>query len=118
MKITQRQLDELIRLITKSVLKEWSSLSGDDKDSDPGTADDGVKPMDAKTSAEKSKERHDRMVANKKQLDMAKQQQTTNKEKAASFKSQYDQWKRFEKQNDDKAVKDLSAKVANRGTEI
>lgn len=115
MKITQRQLDELIRLITKGVLKEWSSLSGDDG-KDMGSADDGVKPADAQTSAEKSKEKHDRMIANKKELDMAKQQQTTNKEKATSYKSQYDQWKRFEKSNDDKAVKDLSAKVANRGS--
>ena len=117
MKITQRQLDELIRLITKSVLKEWSSLSGD-KDIDPGTSDDGVKPTDAMTSAEKSKAEHDKRIAAKKELDMAKQKQTTNREKAISYKSQYDQWRRFEKQNDDKAVKDLSAKVANRGTEI
>jgi hypothetical protein len=66
MKLTRKQLDELIRYITKSVLKEWSSLSGNDNDSDPGTPDDGVKPDDAKTAYEKSKAERE---ARKKQQD-------------------------------------------------
>ena len=74
MKITRRQLDELIRLITKSVLKEYSSISsmsssssnGSTDSTDPGTADDGVKPQDAQTAVEKSKAKRD---AKKAQLD-------------------------------------------------
>jgi hypothetical protein len=60
MKITQSQLNELLRLITRGVLKEYSSLgsslaSSADNSIDPGSADDGVKPDDAKTAYEKSK---------------------------------------------------------------
>ena len=61
MKITREQLDELLRLITKSVLKEYSSMSSDTQDdsSDSGTADDGVKPQDAQTAVEKAKAERD-----------------------------------------------------------
>lgn len=58
MKISRCQLDELIRLITKSVLKEYSSMSNNDPSddsADTGTADDGVKPADARTAVEKNK---------------------------------------------------------------
>lgn len=65
MKLTYKQLNELIRYITKSVLKEWSSLSSND-DSDHGTSDDGAKPDDAKTAYEKSKAERE---ARKKQQD-------------------------------------------------
>ena len=116
MKITQRQLDELLRLITKTVLKEYSSLSSTQDSADPGTADDGVKPADAQTSAEKSKARHDQQLKDKQALDQAKKMKDTEKEKAQSFKSQYDQWRRYGKANDEKAVQDLSAKVADRGS--
>lgn len=117
MKITRKQLDELLQLITKSVLKEYSSMSStDNQDADPGTADDGVKPQDAMTSMEKSKQKHDQMLKDKADLDKAKQQKITNKEKADSFKSQYDQWKRFERPNDDQSVKGLQQKVAGRST--
>ena len=117
MKITRQQLDELLRLITKKVLKEYSSMSStNDQNADPGAADDGVKPQDAMTSAEKSKQAHDQMLKDKSDLDKAKQQKITNKEKADSFKSQYDQWKRFERPTDDKNVKGLQQKVAGRGS--
>ena len=57
MKITHRQLNELIRYITRGVLKEYDSMSSDHQDSssDHGSPDDGDKPVDAMTSAEKSK---------------------------------------------------------------
>lgn len=113
MKITRRQLNELLRLITRQVLKEMTTV--DDKSADPGTADDGVKPTDAQTSAEKAKARHDQQLKNKQALDQAKKQKDTEKEKALSYKSQYDQWRRYGKANDEKAVKDLSTKVADRG---
>ena len=116
MKITRRQLDELLRLITKQVLKEYSSMSSTQDSVDPGTADDGVKPADAQTAAEKAKARHDQQLKDKQALDQAKKQKDTEKEKAQSFKSQYDQWRRYGKQNDEKAVKDLSMKVADRGS--
>lgn len=89
MKITQRQLDELIRLITKSVLKEWSSLSGDDDDesSDSGSADDGVKPQDAMTASEKAKQERLQKLTQKNNLDYAKKElETAKKEK--SFQQQ------------------------------
>lgn len=117
MKISRRQLDELIRLITKSVLNEYSSMTSSQEDAmDEPSSDSLVKPMDAMTSAEKSKMKRDQAHKNKDALDKAKQQQTTNQEKATSFKSQYDQWKRFEKQGDDKAVKGLQKKVATHST--
>ena len=69
MKITQKQLNELLRLITRGVLKEYgslgSSLSGEDSD-DSGIADNGVKPADAQTAYEKSKAERE---ARKKQQD-------------------------------------------------
>lgn len=117
MKMSRRQLDELIRLITKSVLNEYSSMTSSQEDSmDEPSADDGVKPQDAQTSAEKSKARHDQQLKDKQALDQAKKQKDTEKEKATSFKSQYDQWRRYGKQNDERAVSDLTRKVAGRGT--
>ena len=113
MKMSRRQLDELLRLITKLVLNEYSSMTSSQADAaDEPSADSSVKPMDAMTSAEKSKMKRDQDLKNKDELDKAKQQQVTNKEKATSYKSQYDHWKRFEKQGDDKAVKGWQKKVA------
>jgi hypothetical protein len=77
MKITRHQLNELLRLITKSVLKEYSSLSTSSSNSNSGgnsssnstgsgTADDGVKPQDAQTAVEKAKQERD---AKKSQID-------------------------------------------------
>jgi hypothetical protein len=116
MKVSKKQLDELIRLITIGVLKEWSSLSGDDKSTDPGTADDGVKPDDAMTAAEKSKQKRQNQMQVKHDLDQAKMQKKTDQERAESYKSQYDQWRRYDKTNDEKAVQDLQKKVAGSGT--
>jgi hypothetical protein len=65
MKITQKQLNELLRLITRKVLKEYSSLgsslAGNDTNSssDPGSANNGQKPNDAQTAYEKSKAKRD-----------------------------------------------------------
>ena len=116
MKITRKQLNELLRIVTRQVLREYSSMSSSTEDSsDPGTADDGVKPQDAQTSAEKAKARHDQQLKDKQELDQAKKQKDTEKEKATSFKSQYDQWRRYGKSNDEKAVADLTHKVAARG---
>ena len=92
-------------------------MSSSSEDSaDDGNADDGANPDDTQTPAEKSKQAHDQMLKNKSDLDKAKQQKITNKEKADSFKSQYDQWKRFEGNNDDQNVKGLQQKVASRGS--
>lgn len=93
-----------------------STSNTNTNDSDPGTADDGVKPQDAQTSAEKAKAQHDQQLKDKQALDQAKKEKDTEKEKADSFKSQYEQWRRYGKQNDAKAVQDLQAKVAGRGS--
>lgn len=72
MKITRHQLNELIQYITKAVLKEYSSVSSmsssnsNNNGTDSGTADDGVKPADAQTAAEKAKAQRD---AKKTQID-------------------------------------------------
>jgi hypothetical protein len=58
MKITHRQLNELIRYITRGVLKEYDSMSSDNSQNPPdtpGSSDTENKPVDAMTSAEKSK---------------------------------------------------------------
>lgn len=88
MKITRRQLDELLRLITKSVLKEYSSMSS--SSASTGTADDGVKPQDAMTSIEKSKAERDARMA--KNIELKQDQRTLQGDKA--------QDKYFEKQRE------------------
>jgi len=92
MKITRKQLDELLRLITRGVLKEYgalgSSLSGNDDSSDTGSADDGVKPDDAKTAYEKSKAERE---MRKKQQDMVRTAQMdldSTKKQQSYFQSQ------------------------------
>ncbi len=117
MKVSKKQLDELIRLITIGVIKEWSSLSGNDQtSSDSGTADDGVKPTDAMTAAEKARQQRQNKMQLKHDLDQAKMQKKTDQERAESYKSQYDQWRRYDKTNDEKAVQDLQKKVNTSGT--
>lgn len=70
MKISRRQLDELIRFIARKVIAEYGSMSSpSDDSSDSGTADDGVKPDDAKTSYEKQKAERE---ARKKQQDLVR----------------------------------------------
>lgn len=91
MKITQKQLDELLRLITLGVLKEYSSLGSslaDDDSGDAGIPDDGVKPEDAKTAYEKSKAERE---ARKKQQDIirtAAADLDTTKKQQSYFQSQ------------------------------
>ena len=90
MKISRKQLNELLRLITTKVLDEYgslgSSLAGDD--TDPGSADDGNKPNDAKTAYEKSKADRE---ARKKQQDVirtATQELDSTKKQQSYFTSQ------------------------------
>ena len=114
MKMSRQKLDELIRHITKVVLKEYSSLSGnDDSNSDSGTSNNGDTPPDAMTDAEKRKAERDQKLASKKELDQAKLSQNTNKERAESYKSQYEEWRRYGKKNDDSKVKDMTKKVSS-----
>ena len=104
MKISRRQLDELLHLITKKVLKEYSSMSSmssssSDKSTDSGTADDGVKPQDAQTSVEKAKAQRD---AKKAQVDKVR---TTDLD-LKSIKTQQDYYVQQAKKN----KLDISAK--------
>jgi hypothetical protein len=60
----QSQLNELIRFITRSVMKEYISMSSSSQSSSStsspdSTQDPNTPPQDAMTSAEKSKQRRD-----------------------------------------------------------
>ena len=91
MKITQKQLNELLRLITRGVLKEYgslgSSLSGDDG-TDPGSADSGTKPDDAKTAYEKSKAEREARKTQQDTIRTAAQDLDSTKKQQSYFQSQ------------------------------
>ena len=84
MKVTQKQLNELIYLITRGVVKEYGSMtSSQEDDMDSGVADDGDKPDDAQTAYEKSKaerearkQRQDSIRTATMDLDSTKKQQS------------------------------------------
>ena len=118
MKITRKQLNELIRQISRRALEEYSTMSPstDHEEDDPSGGISGVKPTDAMTSAQKSKLKRDQQMKAKSELDQAKKEKVTNQSKAESFKDQYDQWRTYGKQNDDKAVKDWQKKTATHGS--
>jgi len=96
MKITRSQFNELLRHITKGVLKEYDSMSSSfstssssqDTSSDPGIADDGVKPMDAMTAAEKSKAERDARQAHVKQIQQAQRKLDGDKAQDKYFSKQ------------------------------
>ncbi len=115
MKVKRSQLNELIRLITRQVLKEYSSMSsGDDKES-PDTSD---KPEDAMTDLEKSrKERQDKIQA-KRELDLAKKEKDVKRDTAQAYKGQYDQWRMWGKKDSEDKVNGLTAKVAGNTPQI
>jgi hypothetical protein len=88
MKIKKSQLDELIRMITHQILKEYSSIS-----SDKNEDDSEERPIGGKTDFEKKKEERDaekdrldkirgstlKLQGTKKQSDYFKQQLKQNK---------------------------------------
>lgn len=97
----QKQLDELIRQVTRIALREMSSFSTSlgsslksASDQDPAT-DTTTPPTDAMTSAEKA--RHDRELEHKKQQDLkAKEQELKTAKKESEFQKQkVDQARRF-----------------------
>lgn len=117
MKITRHQLDGLIRYISKSVLNELSSMSSMSSNSnDPSSDTADGESQNVMTKAEKNKAEADQALSDKRELDMAKKEKDTEREKAAAFKSQYDQWRRYGKQNSEKAISHLAKKVASHGT--
>ncbi len=95
MKVKRQQLQELIRLITKKVLKEYSSMSsGKDEEETNADGQDTV-PVDALSPAAKSKLRREKEMARRddvkqkeKELDVAKKEMDFQKQKV-------DQSKRF-----------------------
>ena len=90
MKITRQQFNELVQYITKGVLKEYDSMSSSEQDtsSDPGIPDDGVKPMDAMTAAEKSKAERDAKQAHTKQVQQAQRKLDGDKAQQKYFAKQ------------------------------
>lgn len=89
MKMSRKRLDELIRLIATRVLNEWSSLSGDDNnDPDQGTADDKVKPDDAKTAVEKSREERQARKTQQDRVRTANLDLTSTKKQQSYFDQQ------------------------------
>jgi hypothetical protein len=89
MKIRSQQLNELIRLITRGVLKEYSSMmSSSDDSGDSGTADDGVKPTDAKTAYEKSKEEREQRKKQQDTVRTAQMDLDSTKKQQTYFKAQ------------------------------
>jgi hypothetical protein len=103
MKVTQKQLNELIYLITRGVVKEYGLMSSqDDEESTQGTADTGAKPTDAMTTYEKSKAERE---AKKKQQDALR----TAKFDLDMTKKQTDYFKAQDKKN----TLDIQAKTKN-----
>lgn len=88
MKISRKQLDELIRLITRGVLKEYSSMSSSENDAEAGSADDGVKPQDAMTSVEKSKAARDAKQAKDAEIKQAQKKLSGDKAQDKYFEKQ------------------------------
>ena len=88
MKMTRHQFNELIRYITKGVLKEYGEMSSQDTSSDPGMPDDGVKPMDAMTAVEKSKAERDAKQAHVKQVQQAQRKLDGEKAQQKYFAKQ------------------------------
>ena len=88
MKMTRHQFNELIRYITKGVLKEYGEMSSQDTSSDPGMPDDGVKPMDAMTAVEKSKAERDAKQAHVKQVQQAQRKLDGDKAQQKYFAKQ------------------------------
>jgi hypothetical protein len=111
MKVKKSQLNELIRLITRQILKEYTSMSSTGIGDDSSSSSD--KPEDAMTSAEKARLNRRSKIQTRRELDLAKKEKDTEKEKAEAFKSQYDQWRLYGKGDAEKHVKDLTAKVTS-----
>jgi hypothetical protein len=91
----QQQLQELIRLITRQILKEYSSLSPADEEttsdteSYTDTSTDSLSPIEKqRMEREKDKARRDDIKVKQKELDVAKN-------KMAYQKQEIDQTKRF-----------------------
>lgn len=111
MKISKSQLNELLRLITRQVLKEMATTP---PPSEMDTSDADIETSDAKSEAEQNREKRQKQIQAKREADAAKQKKITDAEKAASGKSVYDNWRKFEKSSNEKAVKDAQLKVAGR----
>lgn len=88
---SREQFNELLRLITRQVLKEYSSIVPDDDNSDSNTSTTNTKPPDAMSSLEKAKADRE---AKKKQQDQIDQIRTatmdlsSTKKQSSYFKQQ------------------------------
>ena len=89
MKVTQKQLNELIYLITRGVVKEYGSMtSSQEDDMDSGVADDGDKPDDAQTAYEKSKAEREARKNKQDQVRTATMDLDSTKKQQSYFNSQ------------------------------
>jgi len=89
----KEQLQELVRLITKAVLKEYTSMQLGGKDEEETNASQDTVSVDelppaakAKMQREKEKQRRDQIKQKEKELDVAKKEMDFQKQKVDASK--------------------------------
>lgn len=103
----QSELQEIIKYITKAVIKEYFAMSSNDKEEQGSGTDQNMVPMDTLTPAEQAKlkrdkeiQRRDLLKQKEKELDVAKKESDFQKQKV-------DQFKRFQQPNLTKDIQRL-----------
>ncbi len=110
----KQQLEELLHLITRRVIKEFSSMqsasdfgNGDSSDSSDSSNDANISSTDAMTTAEKAKAARDIEITRQKQIKQ-KQVELDAKKKEVDFnKKKLDMQKRFDIPNMTKNIQKL-----------
>ncbi len=113
MKISRQKLNELIRHITRGVLKEFASLSPTKLDGTPNdgeTTDDGVEPM---TDAEKASAERKQTIDAKEKSKQAKIELDAGEKTYLADKAKADKWKSVAKKQAQEKVKQTTMAVAN-----
>jgi hypothetical protein len=107
----QHQLQELVRLITRQVLKEISVGSGTDAEETNSVKTDTVS-VDDLSSAEQAKLRREKDITRRDQIKQKEKQLDVAKKKAEFQKQEIDQVKRFEIPTLQKSIQaDKGAKI-------
>lgn len=99
MTIKKKQLNELIKLITRQILKEYgvSSIEYDSSGDDAGAVSSSSdKPEDAKTAVEKAKERRKRLAQNHDDMERKSKELKSKKDEVEFQKQKLDYLKRFD----------------------
>ena len=85
---SREQFNELLRLITRQVLKEYSSIVPDDDNSDSNTSTTNAKPPDAMTSLEKAQADREAKKKQQDQIRTATMDLSGTKKQSSYFKQQ------------------------------